>query len=103
MRVGFFRNGFANPHLVAQTPVITVASPNRPAHARLALTDDPTEMLVQWTTGNSQGGTVRWGRRSGDLSESVEARDLIYTRADMCGGAAANVRFSPLLRTIPKS
>ena len=92
MRIAFFLNGFDNPHLVAKTPTIKCLDPDTPLHGRVTLTADPSEAVVQWTTAASKGGTVRWGTAPGKYAHSAEARDVTYTRDDMCGGAAKNVR-----------
>lgn len=90
MRIAMFRNGFQNPHMVAQTEVIRFPNVNRPSHGRLSLTGDPSEMLVQWTTGTSTEGYVEWGKRPGEYKWKTRSRNLTYTRDEMCGGAAKN-------------
>jgi acid phosphatase type 7 len=88
MRLAFFFNGFENPHLVAKTAAIKCLHPDIPVHGRVTLTGNSTEAVVQWTTGSSRGGTVKWGTSSGHYQWEIEAQDLTYTREDMCGGAA---------------
>jgi hypothetical protein len=94
LRFAFFLNGFANPHLVAQTGRIRFPDADRPSHGRLSLTGNPTEMLVQWTSARSTRGLVRWGTAPGTYQWGVDARAMTYTRDDLCGGLAANVRRS---------
>lgn len=91
LRIGFFLNGFANPHLVARSHAIHVQDPNLPQHARVTLTQRNTEAVVQWTTADSVGGTVQWGRKPGHYKHSADARDITYARKDMCGGVAKHV------------
>ena len=47
--VHFFRGGVAAPVLVATSNPVAVANPREPMAGRLALTRDPSEMLVTWT------------------------------------------------------
>jgi hypothetical protein len=94
MSIGFFFNGFSNPHLVARAGPIQCKDPNMPLHGRLTLTGTNTEALVQWTTKDSEGGVVKWGKASGKYTETREARDMTYTRHEMCGGDAKHVRCS---------
>ena len=92
MRVGFFFNGFDNPHLVAHSPTIICKDVNMPLHGRITLTGDNTEAVVQWTTHDTAGGIVQLGRRSGKYTSTFDASDMTYDRTDMCGGAAKHVR-----------
>jgi hypothetical protein len=90
--VGFFYNGFDNPHLVAQSPSITCKDVNMPLHGRVTLTGVNTEAVVQWTTHDSAGGQVQIGARSGRYTDTFDASDMRYNRTDMCGGTAEHVR-----------
>jgi hypothetical protein len=90
LRIAFFFNGFENPHLVAKTLPIKCAHPDMPLHGRVTLTGNTSEAVVQWTTGTSRGGVVKWGTEPGKYLFEASAQDLTYTRDEMCGGAAKN-------------
>ncbi|KAF5834534.1 Metallo-dependent phosphatase-like protein [Dunaliella salina] len=83
------RGGLAAPSIGATTPVIHIANPNEPLQVHLALTNEVSEMLVQWVTQNSSNPVVRWGENPEHLKHQVPARTFTYARSDMCGGAAA--------------
>ena len=50
----FFTGGYHTPVAIAMSDTITVANVNEPLQARLSLSlnNDPSEMLVTWTTKN---------------------------------------------------
>ncbi|BDA46085.1 probable inactive purple acid phosphatase 27 [Coccomyxa sp. Obi] len=62
--------------IIAQSPVITNTNVNQPTQGHLAVTQDPTTMLISWTTKNSAKPTAKW------------ATTQTYTRADICGAPA---------------
>ncbi|KAG1654908.1 hypothetical protein FOA52_003150 [Chlamydomonas sp. UWO 241] len=88
MAVVLIRGGLVAPRAVART-VIRVANPNEPLQGHLALTEDPSEMSVQWTSFNASAPAVRWGSSPGALHATAAADSRSYSRADMCGGNAA--------------
>ena len=56
----FFTGGLSSPVAIAQSDVIVVANVNEPLQGRLSLSlaNDPTEMLITWTTKNWFGGFI---------------------------------------------
>lgn len=92
VRIGFFYNGFKHPRLAGATESIKFLDPDMPAHGRLSLTGDNTEMLVQWTTATDKPGYVLWGKDADSLDNKEDSKTITYTRHDMCGGAAKHVR-----------
>jgi hypothetical protein len=83
--IGLFANGTDSPVLLATSKVIKVKQPELPLQGRITLTGRPGEAVVQWTTGKTRGGYVKWGYQSGRYKHAVHAQDLTYTREDMCG------------------
>ena len=65
-RAGLFRGGFDNPVLAAVSNAVTFKNPNEPLHGHLALTGNPTEMRLVWTTRDSSKPQVKWGTESGE-------------------------------------
>ncbi len=50
----FFTGGLGSSTAVAQSPIITVVNVNEPTQGRLSLSlyNDPSEMLITWTSKN---------------------------------------------------
>eukprot|EP01025_Chloroclados_australasicus_P032526 TRINITY_DN32989_c0_g1_i2.p1 TRINITY_DN32989_c0_g1~~TRINITY_DN32989_c0_g1_i2.p1 ORF type:complete len:573 (-),score=57.61 TRINITY_DN32989_c0_g1_i2:445-2163(-) len=93
LQVGFFQGGLSNPKLVARSEVIKVTNPNEPVQGHISMTNDLSEMLVQWVTKNSSNPIVKWGTQSGKYTESVSAKSVTYTRDQMCGAPATTVGY----------
>ncbi|KAK9830188.1 hypothetical protein WJX72_010191 [[Myrmecia] bisecta] len=91
MRFVFLRNGTDFPVLAAKGEPIKVANPNEPTQGHLALTSNPSEMVVQWTSKDSQAPLVRWGSSPGKYDHLKKATSLTYTRDEMCGPPASTV------------
>mmetsp|Transcript_26085 Transcript_26085/g.60171 ORF Transcript_26085/g.60171 Transcript_26085/m.60171 type:complete len:546 (+) Transcript_26085:16-1653(+) len=71
---------------IATSNVLTFASANEPTGAHLALTDDPSEMRVIWTTAESvDGSMVQWGEQSGVYPSSAVATFATFKIEDLCG------------------
>jgi len=96
---GFFRSGlvtsaeraqFHNPVPVAVSNVVRFQNWNEPLQAHLALTGDPTEMVLSWVTRDSQTPTVKWGTASGQYSFTKQATSGTYNASDMCGSPATD-------------
>lgn len=94
------RGGMDTPVAVARSDTVRVLNPNEPLQGHLARTQDPSEMVVQWTSHNSSRPEVRWGPSHGTKPSHMTFRDLPYTatassssysREDMCGSVAASV------------
>lgn len=56
---------------------------NRPSQIHLALTNDPTEMRVMWTSGSSATPTVKFGPANGNLATTVTGSFSTYTYDDL--------------------
>uniref|UniRef100_A0A7R9UZ11 Purple acid phosphatase n=1 Tax=Chlamydomonas euryale TaxID=1486919 RepID=A0A7R9UZ11_9CHLO len=83
------RGGLVSPVAVAEA-TIRVQNPNEPLQAHLALTADPSEMMVQWTSHNASSPLVRWGASPGRLDLEARAESDAYSDKDMCGGTATS-------------
>ena len=59
-----------------------------PLHGHLALTGDPTEMRVHWTTGTASTPTVLYGTSPSSLDFKATGTSKTYKASDMCGPPA---------------
>ena len=59
-----------------------------PLHIHLALTGDPSEMRLQWTTGIRYTPTVEYGQCGGKLEQVATGTWRTYKASDMCGPPA---------------
>ena len=59
-----------------------------PLHIHLALTGDPSEMRLQWTTGVQYTPTVEYGQCGGKLEQVATGTWRTYKASDMCGPPA---------------
>eukprot|EP00884_Botryococcus_braunii_P013968 jgi/Botrbrau1/22572/Bobra.176_1s0005.1 len=95
MRFALIRNGLEYPRIVAWSEVIRLKNPNEPHHGHLALTANPREMSVQWTSRDRSQPQVRWGWQAGVYSAVSPARSSSYSREDLCGEPATTVGWQP--------
>jgi hypothetical protein len=73
---------------LAVSEVVRFRNWNEPLQAHLALTGDPTEMIVCWVTNNSKSPEVKLGTKSGDYKDTVKAESRKYSASDMTYVAA---------------
>ena len=72
VRFAFMRGGLLAPRAAALSGNVTVARPNEPLQARLALSGGgPTEMLVQWSSRDAQNPVVQYGEDKGKLDRTA--------------------------------
>ena len=62
---------------------------DNPLQSHLALTGDPTQMRVQWTSGSKSIPIVRYGSSS-NLTQMVKGISRTYGASDMCGPPATD-------------
>jgi hypothetical protein len=86
--MAFLRGGFKTPSLASVSGLVTFQNWNEPLQTHLALTDDPTEMIVVWVTKNSSNPQVKWGTASGGYTHILDADSSSYSASDMCGSPA---------------
>lgn len=95
MRFVFVRGGPVAPQIVASSEVLQLLHPNEPTGVHLALTGNPSEMLVQWVTRDAGTPYVTWGTSPGkhDAGSSSGLPPLTYTRQDVCGAPANGIGY----------
>lgn len=89
----FFRGGLNTPIVVAMSNQVEFASYAEPMHLHLALTRDPAEMRVSWTSNSTNNPIVRWGMRDQKFTGVANANTTTYTARDMCGAPATGIAF----------
>jgi len=91
----YFTNGFDSPVVVAESKPVQFTDPNRPMHVHMALTGNPTEMVIDWTSAHddSYKPFIRFGRDPRKLDRTAKVTTSTYTAADMCGAPATTVGF----------
>ena len=80
--MGFLRGGLGDPVLVAVTEILHFKYPNEPLQGHLALTENPTTMILQWVSLNASEPVVKWGSIPGQLMHTKQATSstcLLYT------------------------
>lgn len=63
---------------------------NTPLQVHLALTGDPTQMRIQWTSGTKKFPTVRFGSTPDELLLIATGVSRTYKNTDMCGPPASS-------------
>ncbi|KAL5482027.1 hypothetical protein EMCRGX_G022307 [Ephydatia muelleri] len=81
-------------HLLARSRRVTFeGGPQAPVHGHLALTGDPSQMRVQWTSGTRESPTVRYGLAPNALDLTARgSSSRTYNYTDMCGPPANTPR-----------
>lgn len=74
--------------LAVSNRVEFVGGSHAPLHAHLALTSNPTQMRVQWTSGVADAPLVMYGQSPTDLSRAARGVWRTYTSDDLCGPPA---------------
>ncbi len=76
------------PHCKALSATVLTLCMGEIGQGHLAVTQDPTRMLISWTTKNSTTPKVKWGLTSGQYTASSNGTTTTYTSANMCSGPA---------------
>ena len=86
--------GKSELHLLARSPRVTFeGGPHAPVHGHLALTGDPSQMRVQWTSGTRHSPTVKYGFAPNALDFTARGfSSRTYNYTDMCGPPANTPR-----------
>ncbi|XP_003387473.1 PREDICTED: probable inactive purple acid phosphatase 27 [Amphimedon queenslandica] len=85
--------GFNAPTLVATSKQVTFSSPNEPLQPHLALTNDPTTLLLTWSTRDSHEPKVKFWQNMTTYIRIEAATSNKYTSKDMCGPPATTVGY----------
>ena len=80
---------FTNDRLVVSSPAVEFVEYNEPHQLHLALTGNPGEMLVQWTSAVDDQPLVRWGMRPDALVNVVDGNSTQMTSEDLCPDSPA--------------
>lgn len=74
--------------MLASAPIYPEAPENSPHHGHIALTGNPTEMMVMWTSALADTPKVRWGTTSKEYTNVCQGTSHTYKASDMCGPPA---------------
>ena len=69
-----------------------VGGANQPTQGHIALTGNPSEMRVQWTSGTQATPTVRYGTSADQLNQIATGLSRTYKASDMCARPASDPR-----------
>lgn len=89
----FFRGGLTSPVVVAVSNHVEFESYAEPTQLHLALTRDPAEMRVSWTSNSTNSPVVRWGLMGDKFSGEANANTSTYAAHQMCGTPATGIAF----------
>jgi hypothetical protein len=87
--VAYFTGGLTNPVLLAVSEPVGFSNYHVPMQIHLAYTDDPTQMIVQWTTQQNMFPSLQFGTDPAKLDHTVmRVNSTSYLATDMCGAPA---------------
>jgi len=89
----FFRGGLASPVVIAVSNHVEFESYAEPTQLHLALTRDPAEMRVSWTSNSTNSPVVRWGLMGDKFTGEANANTSTYAAHQMCGTPATGIAF----------
>ena len=84
----YYRNNQYTDLVAISNKVSFIGGKAAPLQGHLALTGDPTQMRVGWTTGTSTVPVVLYGLSPDNLQFSASGVSRTYTASDMCGPPA---------------
>lgn len=78
--------------VLATSPFVRFAEgPTEPLQIHLAMTTEPTQMRVHWTSAEVTQAVVMYGRRADSLRDTSQASQTSYLASDMCKSPARTV------------
>lgn len=84
-----FTGGIDKPKPLVKSESVSFTDKDAPRDGHLALTGDPTSMLVVWGSGHSDPtATLMWGVEGSNAVNNVTAETYTYTADDLCGDPA---------------
>ena len=89
----YYKNSTLTTLLAVSNKVNFRGGKSEPLQGHLALTEDPTQMRVSWTTGNSTTPVVYYGLSRDNLTLSATGTSKTYTISDLCGPPANDSSF----------
>ncbi|KJE91696.1 hypothetical protein CAOG_02793 [Capsaspora owczarzaki ATCC 30864] len=98
----FFRGGLTAPVAVAQTDPVEFESYDIPMHPHLAITDNPSEMSLMWTSRKAAMPIALLGTSTTSVTTTFNATTTSYSASDMCGEPATSYGYRPagLIHTV---
>jgi hypothetical protein len=88
--VAYFTGGLTTPTLLAVSDPVDFSNYHVPMHIHLALTQDPTQMKVMWTTHGNMFPSLNYGTSATNLSHSIlRISTTSYASTDFCGAPAS--------------
>ena len=84
----YYTNGTVTELLASSNRLRFEGGRRAPLQGHLALTGNPTEMRVQWTSGTSSVPMVWYGFTADQLNWTATGVSRTYTASDMCGSPA---------------
>ena len=92
-----FSGGLSNPVEITHSIPVTFNLPNEPLHPRLAITNNPNELRVTWSSGynSSSNPKVYLALKSNPQNGNWYPADKTwtYTANDMCGAPATTIGY----------
>lgn len=87
--VAYFTGGLQTPTLLASSDAVEFSNYHVPLHLHLALTDDPTQMRVNWNSKQNSFPSLNYGTDPKNLNNSIlRVLTTTYKSTDMCGEPA---------------
>ena len=84
----YYQNGTFTTLQAVSNKVTFRGGISEPLQGHLALTEDPTQMRVGWTTGTTSRPEVHYGLSRESLTLSATGTSTTYTISDLCGPPA---------------
>ncbi len=89
----YYSNETCNILLAHSAPLRFKGGANKPLHGHIALTGNPSEMRIQWTSGTKATPTVNYGYSTTQLNHVAMGVSRTYTANDMCTEPATNPKY----------
>lgn len=87
----YFTGGLNNPTLLAETSSVEFSNYHLPLHLHVAMTDDPTQMRINWNTQQNSFPSVNYGTDPAHLTNSIlRVLTTSYQSTDLCGEPATS-------------
>ena len=84
----YYRNDTYDALVAVSNTVNFEGGISAPLQGRLALTGDPSQMRVSWTTGTATQPVVFYGQSADNLTHSTSGVSKTYTLSELCGPPA---------------
>jgi len=93
--LAYFTGGLDNPVMLAKSAPIEFSNYHIPHQIHLAMTDNPTEMRVHWTSMQNSFPSLNWGTSPDKLDNTImRVYTSTYEAKDMCAAPATTKGFN---------